>query len=125
MIKREAGFALSFRSWIRSHRIFASSAFELKQTTGHLFYFKNVKVQQLEYARAIFSDTGAFIRVIGFNGEPDYILLKNSYTYFVIKYPHCFVGIRSDFFEDEMLSSKTKSLTSARAKEIGAFHCEL
>ncbi len=64
------------------------------------------------------------IRVIGFNGEPDYIWMRSEPAYIVIKYPDCFVLIGWEIFNNEKMGEK-KSLTSERAKEIADYSVDL
>ncbi len=124
MMKREAQFGLLVRAWLRANPMY-TCALELKQTTGSSIPFSDVAQAQLDYARAIQSDHGVCIRVVGFNGEPDYIYLRQQPVFFVIRFPHCFMLILSDIFESEKSISKRKSLTEKRAKEIATIVVEL
>lgn len=117
MQKRESKFGLLLRHWIKANPQY-TCALELKQTTTDLLPFSDVAESQLDWAAAISSDRGALVRVVGFNGEPDYIYLRQQPVFFVIRYPHCFVLILSEVFVREKEISKRKSLTEKRAREI-------
>ena len=95
-------------------------ALELKHTRGKdSLAFSEVSDDQIAFANSISSVKGAWIRVIGMRGEPDYIWLKNEPAYIVIKYPKgiCYITIGNFLYEKER--SKRKSLTWERACEIG------
>jgi len=118
--KKEADFGVQFRHWLVKNPQFNSCAFELKHTRGKdSFPFSELKVEQIAYANKIQSNDGVLIRNDGRNGEPDYTFLKNTPTYIVIKYPKEFFIIPIQDFIKEKDSSKRKSLTEDRAREIG------
>lgn len=115
--KREANFSLKFREWIEKNPRF-SCTLEIKQTTTDSIPFSDVGESQLAYGLRIKSDEGVLIRVIGTNGEPDYIWCRNMPAFIVIKYPKGFVLIDVETFILEKNRSKRKSLTWDRAKDI-------
>ncbi len=116
-MKKEADFSIVFRHWIKANPQY-SCALEMKQTSGDSIPFSCVEQHQLDYGMAIRSKKGTLIRVQGGNGEPDYIYLRNTPSYIVIKYPGEFHIISVDTFILEKERSKRKSLTSKRAREI-------
>lgn len=124
MKSREADFGVIFRHWIRANPQY-SSAFELKQTGRDSISFAALEEHQLVYLQAIHSDKGALIRVQGVNGEPDYVYLRNSPAYIVIKFTGEFHMIGIDTFVLERGRSKRKSLTNMRAREISTVSVKL
>lgn len=112
--KQEADFGLELRKWIHLLGL-ENCSFELKHTRGKKsFYLKELKNEQIAYASKIESDEGQLIRVIGSNGEPDYIYLRKRPAYTIIKYPHNFYIIRTI---DLLLErSNSKSISEDRAK---------
>lgn len=123
MKKREADFSILFRHWLRANPMRQSCTFEMKDTRGkEMLPFSAVEPHQLVYMDSIMtSPKGVLIRVQGTNGEPDYIYLYRDPTYIVVKYPDCFCIIQYAHFVDEKESSKRKSLTVERARQI-AWH---
>lgn len=123
MRKREANFTLLFRHWIKAHAdFFSSAAFELKQTTTNSLPFSDVQEHQRDALEAAcLSPHGLLYKAPDDSRgiKPfDLFYLRYAEAYVVIKYPDCFVIIDSEEFESEKISSKRKSLTSERAKEI-------
>lgn len=116
--KKEADFGVKFRHIIEKKNPNKDYAFELKHTRGKkTFPFSEVKEKQIVWANKI--KKGAFIRVIGMNGEPDYIWMKGRQTYVVIKYPknHYIITMES-FIKEKEMTINSKSLTEKRASEI-------
>jgi len=121
-IKREAKFGLLFRHWLKASNFSFSAAFELKQTTTDSLPFSDVKDHQLDALLAVRSRHGLLYKAPddSLSTKPfDYFYLKNTASFIVIKYPKCFVVISVLAFIEEKKTSKRKSLTSKRAKEIG------
>lgn len=119
MKKREANFGIVFRHWHRANKEkFYSSAFELKQTSTNSIPFSCLEKNQIIWLQAISSDKGAYMRIQGTNGEPDYIYMRNAPSYVVIKYPCAFYVININNFIAEKKRSKSKSLTEERAEDI-------
>lgn len=117
--KKEADFGVRFRHYVESTTGMPIGSYELKDTHGKdSLPFDAVEPSQLAYGHMIQSEKGAFIRVQGLRGEPDYIYLKLTQAFVVINYPDCFVIVEMDAFVKEKTESKRKSLTSSRAKEI-------
>jgi len=121
MRRREASFSIAFRHWLRANPQ-DTCAFEMKQTTTDSLPFSALKDHQENYLCAVQSNTGALIRVQGTVGEPDYVYLRNTPAYVVVKYPGAFHVIPIDAWIAEKNSSPRKSLTSSRAKEIAKAH---
>ena len=122
MIRREAQFAILFRHWLKANPQISCS-YELKDTRDKYFFrFAELKEEQKNYALAINSNKGVLIRVQGGGGEPDYIYLRNSPAYIVIKYPSSFsvIPIQTLLLEESRLvkGKRLKSLTEKRAEEI-------
>jgi penicillin-binding protein-related factor A (putative recombinase) len=116
--KKEADFGLVFRHWIEENKM-DTCAFELKHTRGEdSLPFREVKAEQIAYATEIESDEGCLIRVIGHNGEPDYIYMRKEPAYFLIRYQEFYCIVRRSSFLEERNTSTRKSLTSDRAREI-------
>jgi len=117
--QKEADFGVRFRHYVESHPGMPIGSYELKDTHGKdSLPFDTVEPSQLAYGHMIQSEKGAFIRVQGLRGEPDYIYLKLTQAFVVINYPDYFAIIEMDAFVKEKADSKRKSLTSIRAKEI-------
>lgn len=119
MKTREADFSITFRHWLRANPMKTTCWFEMKQTTIDSIPFSCIEDHQAIYGEAIQeSPKGVLVRVLGTNGEPDYVYTYRDPVYVVIKYPDCFSIISIMTFLTEMRASKRKSLTSARAREI-------
>jgi hypothetical protein len=119
--KYEAHSSLDFKKWVIENLGYTASL-EMKDSRGrNSIPFSEVKKEQIDYAVAISSDKGAWIRVEGRNGEPDYIWLKNEPAFIVFKFTRKFYGIGIIAFVTEMQSSKRKSLTEKRAEKISTF----
>jgi hypothetical protein len=117
--KKEADFGIDIKHKTEEIRP-STHSLELKHTRGKdSLPFSEVTDDQIAFANSISSDKGAWIRVIGLRGEPDYIWLKNEPAYIVIKYPLGIVYITIANFLHEKETSKRKSLTWDRACEIG------
>lgn len=113
----ESDFGLYLKKWMMKNRMFSCSL-ELKQTDTDSILFSEIGDEQLAWGMEIRSDKGAMIRVIGLNGQPDYIWCRNMPSFIVIKYPgfFCLIGVPQFIMEKQ--NSKRKSLTADRAKEI-------
>ena len=117
--KKEADFGVRFRHYMESTAGMPIGSYELKDTKGlDYLNFKDVEPSQVAYAHMIESEKGAFIRVQGLKGEPDYIYLKLTDAFLVINYPKFFCILYMNDFVRESQISKRKSLTSSRAAEI-------
>jgi len=115
---KESKFSILFRHWIKANPRFSSS-FEMKQTTTDSLPFSAVTEEQLTYGMAIKGNKGVLLRTQAVTeGMPDYVYLRNTPAYIVVKYPRFFCLIDVETFTLERDRSKRKSLTGARAKEI-------
>ena len=119
MIKREASSAILFRHWLRANPQ-ETCSYEIKDTRSKDYLnFSEVKDGQLNYGLAINSDKGVLMRVEAVaTGMPDYIYMRSSKAYIVIKYPKIMAIIDINSFIKEKQKSPRKSLTSARAERI-------
>lgn len=117
-MKQESKSAIKFRHWIKANpRI--SGSYEIKDTRSKNYLnFEEVTQEQLDYGMAIKGDKGVLIRVQGNGGEPDYVYLRNSPSYIVVRYPKCFCVIDVETFILEKGRSDKKSLILSRAKDI-------
>jgi len=115
----ESKSAILFRHWIKANPQFTGS-YEIKDSLGKKYLpFNSVSQAQLDYAMAIHSNKGVFIRVQAVSeGMPDYVYLRNCPAWIVIKYPKSFEIISIDSFILEKSRSKEKSLSWERAKAI-------
>lgn len=120
--KKEADFGVTFRHFIETNPPKEDCAFELKHTRGEpSLPFSELKDEQIAYANKI--KKGAFIRIPGLKGEPDYVWMKGKPTYVVVKYPKNFYIIPMEaFVEEKEASVKRKSLTEERAKELSTYY---
>lgn len=120
MIRREAKSSMVFRHWVRANaKNLVTCTLEMKDSRGKNYIsFAEMKEEQRNFGMAIRGDKGVLIRTQGGNGEPDYIFLKGTPSFFVIKFPRSFEVIGVDMIEHELKKTKAKSLTSQRAKEI-------
>jgi len=115
--QQEAKFGIAFRKWWEAHPM--EGSFELKDTLSKDYLsFSDVKPQQIAYGMRIRGDKGALIRVVGLDGNPDYIGMVRQPSWIVIKFPGFFCIISVERFHLESQLSKRRSLTSARAKDI-------
>ena len=120
MLKHEANFGLLFKSWFRANKSkFYSAGFELKDTRGSVtFNVKEWKEEQRDHALACKSDDGNLMRASsGTTGMFDYIFLRNSYAYIVIKYPKAFYIIDSD----DLAKWQLKSLKESEAEVLSLY----
>lgn len=116
---KEADAGIDLKHWFEKNTP-ETCSLEVKHTRGKDYLaFSEVKDEQIAYASRVNSHKGAWIRVQGVSGEPDYIWMKNEIAYIVIKYPKGTVFITVDNFIYEKEKSKRKSLTWERACEIG------
>lgn len=126
MKKREANFGLLFRHWLKSLLYpynYPSSAFELKQTTGESFPFKDVAEHQCDALLAVQSKTGFLYKAPDDSRgvKPfDYFYLNFANAFVVINYSkyQTFYLIQIDTFLREKKNSARKSLTKSRASQI-------
>lgn len=122
--KREADFGVYFRGWAKSNKLI-TGAYELKHTSTYAIPFNCLEDHQIAYLLSIKSDKGTLIRVQGLGGEPDYIYLRGSSAWVVIKFKDSFHVIDVEVFIQEKGKSKRRSLTSARAREISTYSVSL
>lgn len=126
MQKREADFGKLFRHWVRANPLKITCHFELKQTQGDSLPFTSLEDHQVAYNEAIRdSPKGVLMRNVGMNGEPDYTYTYRDPVFVVVKYPACFCIISLGNFVAEKSTSKRKSLTVERAREIAQQVVEL
>ena len=115
--QHEAEFGLLFRRWIEKHPR-PSGSYELKDAHGEdRLPFARLKAEQVAYANKI-NHGGALIRVLGINGEPDYVWLYRAPAYVVIRYPRCFTIIDVGDYVWERDNTKHRSLSVDRAKVV-------
>ena len=123
-MKREAQFTLLFRHWVMAQDNLRSAAFELKQTASDSLPFDAVKDHQIA---ALMASKSAFLYKIPDDSRGikpyDLVYLNKAEAFVVIRYVDCFVLIEVEDFTLERDTSKRKSLTSDRAKQI-AIHVE-
>lgn len=118
MIRHEAKAAILFRHWLKANPQY-SGTYEAKDSRGkNGLPFSEVKDRQIDYGLAAKSDKGVLIRVLGVNGEPDYVYLRRASAWIVVKYPKALEIIDVEAFDSERKRSKMKSLTAQRAREI-------
>jgi hypothetical protein len=116
---KEADFGIELKHYFEKNFPITCSL-EIKVAKNSL-PFKEVKSEQIAYAKSISSDKGAWIRVQGVCGEPDYIWMRNEIAYIGIRYPKGFCLITIGNFLHEKEKNKRKSLTWERAQEIATF----
>lgn len=118
--KKEADFGLIFRKWWIRYGM--AAGYELKDSRGKDYInFNELSDKQIIVGLGAKSRVGVLIRVEkGTEGSHDYIGLRSSASWVVIKYPKffCIIDIENFLFERDR--SKRKSLTSERAKEIAS-----
>lgn len=113
----EAQFGLIFRRYWESSGD-PTASYELKHTLGaDSLPFSAVKSAQIAYAHKI-SGSGVLIRVIGSDGQPDYVGMRGEPAYVVIRYPKFWCIIAMAEFVAERDRGVRKSLLSTRAREI-------
>jgi len=123
---KEASFGIYLKNWVENNPLPFPCSLELKQETNKdSIPFSCVSDKQIAYANKISGNKGCWIRVVGLDGQPDYVWMINSPAYIVIKYPKCFVFITIGTFLLEKERSKRKSLTEARARDISVKTVEL
>ena len=114
--KREAIFGIWLKNYTENNPPTVTTALECKQTETNSISFSEITQKQIAYGRKM--KTGAWIRIQGLNGEPDYIYVVNAESYIVIQYPKVKCWIDVEMFVKERDTSNRKSLTSERACEI-------
>lgn len=117
---KESSSGVKLRHWLKANPQY-SCAIETKTTTSSLS-FSEVKQAQLDWALAIRSDKGVLMRIEAIvEGMPDYVYLRNTPSWIVIHFvKQGFVFISPDRFIAERDSSKRRSLTYDRAKQISS-----
>jgi len=117
---KEADFGLRFRKWWNLHG--KGCPYELKDTRGKEYLnYNEVSEDQIAVALASGTEKGVLLRIVsGTPGSPDYIGVKNTVSYIVIKYPKSFEVITIGNFLHEKETNKRKSLTIERAKAISS-----
>lgn len=115
---KEADFGVYLKNWVEENPFNYSCSMELKQTESNSISFSCLDAKQIAYALKVKSNKGCWIRVIGLDGQPDYVWMFKEIAYVVIRYPTMFCFIDISVFIQERDTSKRKSLTSTRAKEI-------
>lgn len=123
--KEEAKFGIDLRKSLSEYPLPVTTFIELKQTEKKHIPFNCITPQQIAYANKISSDEGVLIRIIGSDGQPDYVWARNSPAYLGIKYPEGSVYINVRDFIQERDNSKRKSLTWERAREIATHIIDL
>lgn len=125
--QHEAKFGTRLAEWMYENPDkFVTSSMETKDTKGKNYLpFVAVETPQVNYAKRISGPKGAFIRVTGTDGQPDWIWMVNSPAWIVIKYPEFFCMVSIGNWEYEKSKSKAKSLSSERARQIGTIVVEL
>lgn len=116
--EEEAKFGLDLKKSLSKHPLPVTTFIELKQTEKDSIPFSCITSQQIAYANNISSDEGILIRIIGSDGQPDYVWARNSPSYLGIKYPKGSVYISVETFILERDTSRRKSLTWERAQDI-------
>ncbi len=119
--KKEATFGVWLKGYTEKHLPLESEAYELKQTQTNSIAFSEITPKQIAFGKSIKSPQGAWIRVQGLNGEPDYIYLVNARSFIVIKFPRIICWIDVDRLVEERDTSKRKSLTVDRAIKIASY----
>lgn len=123
--KREANFGVLFRKWMEENPTHSSGAYEIKQSPGYSIPFGVLSDNQIAHLLWAKSKKGVLVRVQGTQGEPDYIWLRNSPAWVVIKFRGSFHVIDIDAFLIEKEWSKKKSLTAGRARQIATYDYKL
>lgn len=115
----ESKSSILFRHWLRANPQYTCSH-EMKDSGGKdSLPFSAVSQAQLDYGMAIKGNRGVWLRVQAVQeGMPDYVYLRRTPAYIVIKYPKSFQIIDVETFIYEKEKSKKKSLTKSRAEEI-------
>ena len=110
--KQETLASIKFRHWLMAHPM-ESCTFEIKSTRGkHTFNLRELKENQIIFARAVEGEKGVLIRCQGIGGNADYNYYRKAPAYVVIFYPKNFYVIRIKDLPKE------KSLTEQKAKEL-------
>lgn len=123
--QKEAKFSERFLKWIAIHPQMTGS-YEMKDSRGKSYLsFAAVEPQQVNYAKRINSDRGAMIRVIGSDGQPDYVYMRNAPAWIAINYPKFFCIVSINAWELEKSRSKIRSLNEERARQIATTIVEL
>jgi len=120
--KRESKFSLRFRHWLKAKKLDFSATFELKDCSDKKsFAFSELAEAQENWALAISEGMGVLMRQMGGNGEPDYTYHYKDPAYIVINFAEGFCVITIQNLLQEKATSKRKSLTYDRAKQIAHF----
>lgn len=117
--QKEATFGIKLKAFYTKSKP-PTASLEIKQTTTDSLPFSAITTAQLDYALAIRSDKGVWLRVYPFvEGMPDYMWLKGVQSWIVIHYAkRGTVWISPDRFILEKKKSKRRSLTWSKAKDI-------
>lgn len=125
-MKHEAHFTIMFRHWLKAN-LFISAAFELKVVPKQSMGFGLVKPHQIDALLAVKHRNLLYKAPDDSMGmKPfDLFYLSNAPAYVVIKYPSHFCLIDIDVFIRERDTSKRKSLTTERARDIAFISVDL
>lgn len=127
MIKQEQKFQIYFNHWLKSvflpKKKFGAFAFELKHTRSKNYLsFSDLQDHQIASLQAVCDSSNGFTYKISDETRGykpfDCFAMKSCPAYVVIKYPDLFVLIDINTFVLEKNTSKRKSLTLIRAKEL-------
>lgn len=126
MIKHEAAFQTQFGKWVK-YNWQKSALFELKHSKTETLPFAAVKAHQIQNLLNA-KHRKVFWKISDFSPEQkpaDCFLIARAQGYLVISFTgkedknDTFIMIDIDNFVKEMGKSRRKSLTRARAREIG------
>lgn len=118
--RKESDFCEVFRKWWeKNKKRISRGSYELKDTRGKNYLsYSEITNEQFNSGMANKSHEGNLIRVInGTPGTGDFILLKDSYAYVVVRFPKKFFIIDIETLLMER-NKKRKSLTYERALDI-------
>lgn len=122
MKQHESTFSRLFRHWIKHVKFPYSCVFELKDTRGKEYLpFSECAEAQEQYATAITKGNGVLMRNQGGSGEPDYTYHYKEPSFIAIRFPEGFEVIKVENFIKERDSSKEKSLSYSKAREISTY----
>lgn len=125
-MKREANFQITFNHWLKNVWK-KTGAFELKQTKTDSIPFTDVKEHQAQALDQVrYGSTFVYkIPDVGYQNPFDCFSMAGEEAYVVIKYPDFFCLIDIDKWNIEYVTSKRRSLTSARARQLSTHIVDL
>lgn len=115
--KLEADFGVLLKGHVERNPFKVTTFIETKQTETDSILFSCLEAKQAAHG-LLTKGKGVWIRIQGLSGEQDYVWAAGSPSHVAVKFKSGYCLIDIELFILERDSSKRKSLTWERAREI-------